>query len=1593
MKTTLTAVLAGVFIVYLPPVVRSADLRINEFMAVNETILQDEDGDYSDWIEILNAGTSTVDLAGYHLTDDNSHPDLWTFPPTSIPPGGFVVVFASDKDRTNSASELHTNFKLSGDGEYLGLIEPDGSTVAFEYAANYPAQVADVSYGVEPVTVSTNLITTNAACTVLVPTNDALELAWVDRIGFDDSGWTAGTNGVGYESGTGYEDFIKTDVGQAMHNSNGTVYIRLPFVIPQPSLYDRVQLRVKYDDGFVAYINGQPVAEANAPDEPTWNSLSTNFHSDSSAIVFEDFEIPDAAEVLEIGTNMLAVHAMNESASSSDLLFVMELNGSQQTGSTNLFRYFFLPTPGADNLGGTNDLGPVITLVGHSPKIPEDADNLIVTARVVDVTETVSQVTLHYRTMFGAESSTNMADDGLHGDGAAADGVFGAVIPASAATPGQMIRYCITAADVSGDTTRQPLFPDPLASPEYLGTVVNDSSITSQVPVLHWFVQSESASDTYTGTRGSLFYLGRFYDNIFCRERGGSSTALPKPSHKFDFNAGSHFLFDTNLPLVEEVNLNTTYSDKTYLRRPLSWETLRNAGVPYSHASLVRVHRNGTFYSLDVWVEQVDETYLRRNDLDPNGALYKMFNELVSSTKVEKKTRKDEDHSDLQALIDGINSSSRFDYLFDNVNIASVVNFIAGHTLINDRDYGKKNHYLYRDTEGDQEWEFLPWDKDLTFGKNWGGSLRLLHDNITPYNPVFDVDWNMLIDAIYDNPLTRQMYTRRLRTLMDDLLQPPDTPYVDRLLEQRIDEILSEAGADMQDDHERWGDPWSYGDDWTYSEANGVTKSNYLDPRRMFLYVTNHISGGGEIPDQQTNSPVVLFGRVEFTPANGNQDQEYVELVNTNAFAVDITGWRITNAVDYTFPPGTVIGSSTSMFVSPNSVAFRSRPTSPTGNERRFVQDSYSGSLSSRGETLWLVDNDNQPVSSLAYTGSPSLFQKDLRVTEIMYHPGDADGSEFVDDDFEFLELKNTGTNNLDLTGVKLTDGVFFTFTNVFLGSGQLLVLVRNPAAFTNRYDTNGITLAGVYSGTLRNTGEEIRLEDPLNETILKFDFDDGWYALTDGEGYSLNIRDDRAPYDTWPASNSWRAGAVKHGTPGFDESSIPAGSIVINEILTHTDATQDWVEIHNTTTNDYNIGGWLLSDQPTALAKYTIPSGTVITGGQYLVIGENEFNNPGNSNALAPFAFSELGEAVHFSSGSGGIPTEYRESETFGAAEKEVTFGRYLVSDGSVDFVAAETPTPGAANSPPKLGEVVITEIMYNPAAGGDEFVEIFNTRTNSWPLYDVAHPSNTWKLTGGIGFTFPSNQVLTSRRHTLVVATNDPYGFRLKYDIPQQVAIFGPYTGSLNNAGESIKLRKPGDPETNGLVPYIIVDRVKYGHLPPWSTNADGGGPALEKRSPDLYGNEPTNWTTHITPFGSPGTLPQYDADGDCIPDNWEVLQFGDSDEDAGDDFDMDGADNLNEYYAGTVASNGLDKWSMQISESNGNIIVSFPTIQAKGAGYYGLTRYYDVERLSRLATQNWDRVNGYTNIVASGAYIALTNEGAFHQFYRIRTRLVQE
>lgn len=223
-------------------------------------------------------------------------------------------------------------FYINGSYQHGGYISAgDILTIADPCSAGTIYYTLDGNDPRLPVTtpLATVLVPEDAAKKVLVPTGN-IGTDW--RGGgepYNDSSWTSGTGGVGYEGDSGYESYIDIDVESDMYGNNATCYIRIPFTVDGGELasYDGLTLKVRYDDGFIAYINGTEVKRYNFSGTPAWNSSSSGSHEASSA--FDTFDISAHIGELQAGSNILAIHGLNYSTSSSDFLVCAELIASE----------------------------------------------------------------------------------------------------------------------------------------------------------------------------------------------------------------------------------------------------------------------------------------------------------------------------------------------------------------------------------------------------------------------------------------------------------------------------------------------------------------------------------------------------------------------------------------------------------------------------------------------------------------------------------------------------------------------------------------------------------------------------------------------------------------------------------------------------------------------------------------------------------------------------------------------------------------------------------------------------------------------------------------------------------------------------------------------------------------------------------------------------------------------------------------------------------------------------------------------------------------------------------------------------------------
>lgn len=785
--------------------------------------------------------------------------------------------------------------------------------------------------------------------------------------------------------------------------------------------------------------------------------------------------------------------------------------------------FFAAPSPGAPNEAITVETGAVVKELTKDPVF--SPLSIPVSVEVYEIDAAVTEVTLHYRIGYGSESQLAMSPS--------TGNVWTASIPTDSVAEGEMLRWRATASDALGRTTPFPANVPADFSPRYHGVVAEDSSINTAFPVLHTFVEDpdwykdsgwDSAGRTgkpnnFEFAQISLSYNGQFYDNAQMRVRGNSASRWEKPKFKIELNEGYEMEWHPTEEAVDEFNIQSHFVDQfpgaqsSFLREYAYLGLANEVGMPTFHMFYMQVRQNSDYFGLYSFTEQMNATFLRRQGMDDDGALYKatdggnLGTGTATPSHFSKATRKDEPYDDLAVLVNQLNASEpeRSDYVFDHLNIPEIVNKYAVDALTYNYDRTSHNYYVYHDPNKD-EWTQLVWDTDLSFLVNG----RLLDPDFN--HPLYPDgndgrSFNGMAAAILENEVVREMYYRRLRTLMDDYLA---TTWMDDLFSNLDTQIATERSFDDT----QW--PLSLVD------VQEDLIDYYLPTRREQLFVT----WGSLLSDTEPASSVVNFGQIVANPTSGNQDEEFIEITNPNSWAVDLSNWVLSDGVSFVFPPGSVIPANSNCYLSPDVVSFRNRATSPTGEEQQFVLGNYSGHLSNFGENLTLFDDEGVIVAQTTTPIIPSDNQLYLIVSELMYGP-------LPDGEAEFIELLNTSdTLTLDLSGLQFTDGIEYTFPlGTLLAPSARIVVTKGE--FT--------------SGSLKNGGETIKLDDADGSTIAEFTYDnDAPWPSTPGEiGTSLIFisGDPNHP-------QSWRASLSVGGNPNGSDSVPYSGGNLLSYAL-----------------------------------------------------------------------------------------------------------------------------------------------------------------------------------------------------------------------------------------------------------------------------------------------------------------------------------------------------------------------------------------------------------------------------------------------------------
>ena len=1170
-----------------------------------------------------------------------------------------------------------------------------------------------------------------------------------------------------------------------------------------------------------------------------------------------------------------------------------------------------LPTPGRPNQLLMENLPPNVDQVVHSPQQPTSQAAVRIAAQVADP-DTIKSVELLYQivepgayiALSDEAYATNWTTIPMSTDAAdgATSAIYVAQIPAEVQQHRRLIRYRIRATDAGGASVTAPYADDPQPNfayfvydglPVWRAAIKPNGSVAQSEMVDYDFskmrtypvyqliskaydVDKALFSSGYMGSdylwQGALVYNGQVYDHIRYRARGGQwRYGLGKNMAKFDFNRGHFFQAydDFGRPYAykwSKLNLGAIIqqSSRGYRGEQGMFESigfrlfnLVGATAPNTHFIHFRViddaeETGANQYDTDFWglylaVEQMDGQFLKEHEL-PDGNLYKM--EWGTGERNNLGADSVADRSDIEGVMYALkNLDLDENWWRTNVDLTEYYSFRAILEAIHHYDVNnEKNYFFYADPTTNQ-WSILPWDIDQTWALNMFGSGT---------DP-------MVRAGILSNEELRRAYENRLREIRDllfntDQMFPMLAEHAARIDSPADGPAMADAdramwdfhpimsSADVEPDKTAPGQFYKAAADGQFSGMVAVMQK-WVEDRGAWIDET--LLHNSAIPYQTTLSYTGPAGypadKLRFTTTGFSDPQ------GANTFAA--MEWRMAE-INYPGLP-TYDGSAPGQY--------EIEATWQSGESTTFVDSIEVPAGACHPGRICRVrvrmkDNSGRwghwsaPLQFTA--GAPLEPRADgLKISEIMYNPLNMEA--VSGNHLEFIELSNVGSRPIDLTHMRLTGGISYQFpAGARLNAGDALVLTSDAARFAQRYE---FTPFDHYQGQLKNSGERVVLLDAFDEEIFSVTYDDSepWPEIADGQGYSLVLRDPALTPAVADDPSLWRRSTTVQGSPG----GVDPFPVVINEVLTAASAPLiNAIEIWNPTSESVDISSWFLSDDPAKPYKYQIPAGAILPPGGYRIFTQDVFSVA--AGAHSGFRLNSLSGEIHLYSGSRrGYRTGYHHGFRYGAAEADVSFGRYVNSEGIEYFPPQNSVTLGGPNAGPRVGPVVISKIMYHPATG-DEYIELTNITGYEIPLYDVNRVTHTWRIQE-LAYQFPTGLTLGPGER-LVLTAGNPSAACLTEQFAgaekqaggnaADLQVIGPYTRALPDEGGALRLEKPAPTAADAATldaqtGYILIDEVHYDNEAPWPTAAAGNGSALERQALNQYGNELTNWAASGT------------------------------------------------------------------------------------------------------------------------------------------------
>lgn len=1264
-------------------------VRINEILAVSTaaTLPLDQNSLTSDWIELHNELAQPVNLAGWRLTDDADVPAKWTLPAVTIAPNGYLLIFASGSGVVHASGPPHTNFSLSQGGERLLLSRPDGVVLS---DVNPPEMYPNGTWGVAGGGTESGYLRTPTPGAVNSPLAAAGRNDVIFSVphGFKTAAFPLTLTATVPGSTIRYT-LDGTQPGPASPVYSAPLNIT-PVAGTVKSGTRIVRAFATHPDAAYTPVTTQTYLFVNGVTSPTANGIvgQSNFVSSIRTHATYGPLIDDA---------LLALPALSIVNSSSDLPYAetessMELIDPQgiepgftipagiiRSGTTSLgYAKGSMSARFRGEYGATKLVYPVYGLHPHDPlgAVTEfqelrlrsgshDTHSWLGTAENPPVPYGSPSVTRsgdaqYVRNIWAEDMQLLMGQPGKHG---------------------RMVNMFVNGnyygmyhiQEHADDDYMGTYYPGTSEDYHFTGAATTGSTHGSESWSTIW-AQMKASLSNYTQAKRWVdvtnladcmvlsYYIGNDWDWTAQHNWGAAGPRLP------DWGGWKFFLQDQDISL-QDVNADCT--DQTV---PDGVFHALMAHADFKVLFRDRVYRHLFHDGVLTPAKAAGYYQLRTNEI---------------STAIVAETARWQPSSSVGALPwdrDGEWTVEK-NYLMNT--------FFPQRTAKLLTQLRARGWYPVDAPEMSQHGGAVAAGSQILLTGPAGATLYYTLDGSDPRLPGGAVSPSAIA------------YTATTSTQV--LVSPHDggasTGAVWKYLAPAADPGAS--WKDLAYDDSAWP---SGATEFGYGEADQITTVPTADTdpvtageqrnlttyfRRTFSIASPGAVSGMNIRLKRDDGAVVYInGREVFRSAMQTGEITFSTPGNSGVNVADDGNTWFTKALvpaDYTLQTGTnVIAVEVhNSFATSSDITFdlELTGTMPVTPQPILINSAALLKARARVGTEWSGLNE----ASFYLTGTQPASTANLTISEIHYNPEGAGGAEFI-------EFMNTGANPVDANGVQIGGAVLFTFPpGTVLLPGERVVVVSDAAQFDVRYRTvgspwyrAGIRVAGAWSGSLSNGGEEIIVLSATDAPVFTFSYDDtgAWPGRADGSGSSLELVDPMAAPLSLPekavwlgGAGSWRPSSEFHGSPGYAGAG-PDNRIVINEVLSASvTPAVDFIELLNISGVSQSVGNWFLSDSADNFRKYRLPAGTSLAPGARLVLTENQFGNAADAGALVPFSLSSAGDDVYLlEADSAGNLLRFADRVEFSAAPGSMPWGRAPDGTGSVELL--RSTTPGAVNS-----------------------------------------------------------------------------------------------------------------------------------------------------------------------------------------------------------------------------------------------------------------------------------------------------------------------